>query len=199
MLARFAIALPIGSAVTAGLLYMMQMFIATGHGGSDRAEYRAVEFVRVERTEAVQTGEPRPEKPDSQDPAPDLDLPRTSDEFASTLAIALIEPSIEFDGTHLDGIDMTASDGEYLPIVKVAPVYPMRACQRRLEGYVIVEFVVTTTGSVRDVRIVESSSALFDQAAVEAASKFKYRPRVVDGTPIEVAGVKNRITFKLDV
>jgi protein TonB len=90
---------------------------------------------------------------------------------------------------------MIASDGEYLPIVKVAPVYPTRALQRRLEGYVIVEFVVTANGSVRDVAVVESSDAVFERAAIEAALKFKYKPRVVDGSPIEVAGVQNRITF----
>ena len=199
MLARIAIALPIGAAVTAGLLYMMNMFIVTGHGETDQPMYRPVEFVRIERTETVNKKEQRPAKPEAQQPTPEIDLPRVTDSFSSSLAIGLIEPSIEFAGNDLGGIDMTASDGEYLPIVKVAPVYPMRARQRRLEGYVIVEFVVTSNGGVRDVRVVESSSPLFDQAAVDAALKFKYRPRVVDGTPIEVAGVQNRITFKLDV
>jgi protein TonB len=28
--------------------------------------------------------------------------------------------------------------------------------------------------------------------------KFKYKPRVVDGQPVEVAGVKTRITFKIE-
>jgi protein TonB len=71
--------------------------------------------------------------------------------------------------------------------------------QRRLEGYVIVEFVVTTSGGVRDVAVVESSSEIFESAAMEAALKFRYKPRVVDGIAIEVAGVQNRISFRLDV
>ena len=37
----------------------------------------------------------------------------------------------------------------------------------------------------------------FEQAAIEAALKFKYKPRTVDGEPIEVPGVQNRITFTL--
>ena len=74
----------------------------------------------------------------------------------------------------------------------------MRALQRRVEGYVIVEFVVTTSGSVTDVTVVESSAPVFEQAAIEAAQKFKYKPRVVDGVAIEVSGVQNRITFKLN-
>jgi protein TonB len=28
--------------------------------------------------------------------------------------------------------------------------------------------------------------------------KFKYKPRVVDGVPVEVSGVKTRITFELE-
>ena len=69
---------------------------------------------------------------------------------------------------------------------------------RGLEGYVIVEFTVTGTGTVRDVTVVESTSSLFERAAVEAAKKFKYKPRVVDGRSIEVQGVRNKITFQLE-
>ena len=38
-----------------------------------------------------------------------------------------------------------------------------------------------TAGTVKDVTVVESTSSLFDRAAVNAALKFKYKPRVVDG------------------
>ncbi|MBN1239057.1 MAG: energy transducer TonB, partial [Gammaproteobacteria bacterium] len=88
--------------------------------------------------------------------------------------------------------------GEYLPIVKVAPVYPARAASRGLEGYVIVEFTVTRTGTTKDISVVESTSSLFERAAVDAAGKFKYKPRVIDGEPVEVPGVRNKITFVLE-
>ena len=97
----------------------------------------------------------------------------------------------------MGGFGFGISDGEYLPIVKVAPVYPARALSRGLSGYVLVEFTVTTNGSVRDVFVVESSSTLFERAASEAALKFKYKPRVIDGTAVEVPGVRNRITFEI--
>ena len=81
----------------------------------------------------------------------------------------------------IGGVGFGVSDGEYLPIVKVAPVYPSRALSRGLEGYVIVEFTVMSTGAVRDVSVVESTSSLFERAATTAALKFKYKPRVIDG------------------
>ncbi len=67
-----------------------------------------------------------------------------------------------------------------------------------LEGWVIVEFTITTTGAVRDVVVVETSNLMFDQSAVQAAAKFKYKPRVVNGVPVEVTGVKHRLTYRMD-
>ncbi len=89
-------------------------------------------------------------------------------------------------------------DGNYLPIVKVAPVYPRYAQTHGIEGYVVLEFVVTRTGSTADAVVVESSPPdVFDNAALDAVQKFKYKPRVVDGKPVEVTGVRNRVSFEL--
>ncbi len=87
---------------------------------------------------------------------------------------------------------------EYLPIVKIAPYYPEEAAALRLEGYVIVEFTVTESGSVEDLLVVESSSPIFEPAALDAVSKFKYAPRLINGNPVAVPGVRNRITFVLE-
>ena len=97
------------------------------------------------------------------------------------------------------GIIAGSADGDYLPIVKVAPVYPRRAVDRGIEGYVIVQFTVTKTGAVRDPVVVEyHPSTIFNKAALAAALKFKYKPRIVNGEAIEVHGVLNRITFQLE-
>lgn len=47
--------------------------------------------------------------------------------------------------------------------------------------------------------VVESTDRVFEQAAVEAAYRFKYRPRVVRGQAVEVPGVRNRISFDIPV
>ena len=94
---------------------------------------------------------------------------------------------------------MAQGDGEYLPIVKVAPIYPRRAQSRGISGYCIVEYTVTTSGAIRDSRAVDCQpSGVFDKASVKASLKFKYKPRVVDGEPIEVAGVRNKFTYELE-
>jgi protein TonB len=97
------------------------------------------------------------------------------------------------------GISLDSSDGDYLPIVKVAPVYPRRAQSRGIEGFVVVEFVVTKNGSVRDPVVIQAKPEdIFNRAAIAATLKFKYKPRVVDGVAMEVAGVQNKISFEMD-
>ena len=67
-----------------------------------------------------------------------------------------------------------------------------------IEGYVIVSFTVTATGSVRDCVIVESSNAIFNRSAVQAALKFKYKPRLVDGVAVEVHGVQTKLSYAFE-
>lgn len=96
------------------------------------------------------------------------------------------------------GAGVSASDGEYLPIVKVAPQYPRQALKRRLEGEVVLEYTVTRQGSVANARVLFSTDPVFNQAAVDSAMRYKYKPRVVGGQAIEVAGVRTRIKFRLN-
>lgn len=198
MIARYGIAISIGVAVTFGLLFLMQLMIATGRGAlTEQNQFRIVDFVRVERQELVETKKDKPEKPPEAEAQPDMPNPDNMDSFDSALAVSMSSPTLS-SNVNVGGLGFGVSDGEYLPIVKVAPIYPARAASRGLEGYVIVEFTVTRTGTTRDVHVVESTSSLFERAAVDAAGKFKYKPRVIDGEPVEVPGVRNKITFVLE-
>jgi periplasmic protein TonB len=57
---------------------------------------------------------------------------------------------------------------------------------------------VTETGAVENPIVIEAEPpGIFDRAAMNAAVRFKYRPRVIDGEPVRVHGVQNRIVFEL--
>jgi protein TonB len=197
MTARYAFSIALGAVVTFGLLFLMQILIATGRGAlSDTTSFRITDFVRVERNEVIETRKDKPEKPPEPEIPPDMPSPSNADSIDNAMAVSMSAPSLDANIT-VGGIGFGASDGEYLPIVKVAPVYPSRALSRSLEGYVIVEFTVTRTGTVQDVFVVESTSTLFEKAATDAALKFKYKPRVIDGEPVEVPGVRNKISFEI--
>ncbi len=85
-----------------------------------------------------------------------------------------------------------------LKIVAADPIYPFQAREHGLEGWVTVTFDVLATGVVANVRVVESSNRLFENTSVKAASKFKYKPRTVDGRGVRTNDITHTFTFMID-
>jgi len=207
---RGIIAVILGSLVAFGLLFLMQALVASGQTAiTEKSETRVIDFVRVKREERLESKRAKPDRPPNPDdappeaPQPSMDDPTDFGDGGATVEAIQNAPvpvgDVDIAVTPGFGISAGSADGDYLPIVKVAPVYPRRAVDRGIEGYVIVEFTVTKTGAVRDPRVVEyDPSTIFNKAALAAALKFKYKPRIVNGEAIEVHGVLNKITFKLE-
>ena len=93
-----------------------------------------------------------------------------------------------------------ARDSDYIPVYVPQPQYPRRAQSRGKSGYAVVEVVITTTGGVRDPILLEEDPEGygFGRAALRAAEKLKYNPRVVDGVPEEVPGVLYKFSFNIE-
>lgn len=200
MTSRYAFSILIGMVVTLSLLFVMQLLIASGKQAlTDPRERHKLEFVRVKRNENLNTADFTPEKPPKPPETPPETPPQDLDNIdPDAPTISIRAPQISAD-TNIGGPGgMNIAEGDYLPIVRVAPVYPTRALTRELEGFVDMSFTVTTAGTVKDPIVLQSTSSLFERAATRAVLKFKYKPRVVDGIPVEVVGVKTRITFVLE-
>ena len=76
MIKRFVTASSLGVAVTFGLLFIMQLLIATGEGAVTNTEnFRLGDFVRVERNEIIETKKEKPEKPPEPEQQPELPSP----------------------------------------------------------------------------------------------------------------------------
>lgn len=200
MLARYAFSVVVGVVVTLSLLFVMQLLIASGKAALTEDRVRAqLDFVRVKRNENLNTEDFTPDKPPPPPEVPPETPPQEMDNMdpnAPTINVA--PPSVSAD-TNIGGPGgMNIAEGDYLPIVRVAPVYPARALSRGLEGYVDLSFTVTTAGTVIDPVVLFSTSSLFERAATRAVLKFKYKPRVVDGVPVDVPGVKTRISFQIE-
>ena len=200
MYGRYAFSIVVGVVVTMSLLFLMQVLIATGKQALTKPRDRAkLEFVRVKRNEALNTEDFTPEKPPKPPETPPETPPQDMDNIDPTAPTISVAPPSVATETSIGGPGgMNIAEGDYLPIVRVAPVYPARALSRGLEGYVDMAFTVTTTGTVKDPVVMFSTSSLFERAAIRAVLKFKYKPRVVDGVPVEVPNVKTRITFKIE-
>lgn len=199
-LLRLLIGAALAVVITFGLYLLMAELVAAGREAMTEGQQgRIVDFVRIAQEQELQTEDRKPEKPDKPEaPPPDAPPPeaRTQDPTAGSVNIGRmdVDPSLTSEGFRLQ-----ASDSEYLPIVKVQPTYPSRAQRQGIEGYVLLEFTVTENGSVRDPRVIESEpGSVFDDAAIQAVKKFKYRPRVQDGEPVQVPGVQHLMTFEID-
>lgn len=196
---RYALGVAIGLAVTILLFLLMEKLIE-----SDRSPYseppkgELLSFVRLLEEPPPVTREPPPphlvlDPPPPTDPP---ELPATEVCKGGECGVALEPPPVDPPEVTGSGVD---TDGEFLPIMKVAPEYPRGAASRGIEGYVLLEFTVTSIGSVRDPVVVDASPpGVFDRAAMAASLKFRYKPRVLNGQPVDVRGVRNLIRFELE-
>lgn len=196
-LLRVLIAALVAIPVAVGLFFIMQSLIDREYEQEDVESRKIADIVVPEREIEVNVREKKPEKvEDPEEPPPEME-PMDMD-FDMDMDIANVAPRANVN-VSISSSGMSSGDGEYLPIVKVAPIYPRRAQTRGITGYCIVEYTVTTSGSTRDIRPVDCQpSGVFESASVKAAEKFKYKPRVVDGAAIEVAGVQNKFTYELE-
>lgn len=199
---RYLAAILAAAGITIGLFYLMQSLISGGEGAmSEPVRGSVLDFVRTPEPEQVQEKERKPERPpEPEQPPEDLPQPQMDTNVETDMGGSYdFSANVDAAADIGNGASLQASDGEYLPIVKVQATYPRRALQRGIEGYVVVEFTVTRQGTVRDPVVVQAEpEGIFEQSALDAVMKFKYKPRVIDGEPVEVEGVQNRMTFEMN-
>jgi protein TonB len=198
---RLMAGLVAGIAVTAGLFWIMQYLLETGEQELVESPISAtLEFVLPPREEEEINKKPiDPIPPPAVQPSP----PEPTSFGEETKIITFgpgSEPVPHGPGGSLKEIFDSVGDGDYLPLVKVTPIYPQRALAKGMEGHCTVQYTVTTLGTIRDPFVVElqCTHSLFHRVSLDAALKFKYMPRVIDGVAVEVTGVQNRFIFRID-
>jgi len=84
-----------------------------------------------------------------------------------------------------------------VPLERVPPKYPARAASRHIEGWVKIEFTITTSGEVENAVVVESEPPeIFDDAALKAINQWTFKEKTVDGVAVEQRAVQT-LQFKL--
>ena len=81
-------------------------------------------------------------------------------------------------------------------IVSRVPVYPEVAKEKRVEGIVVMQVIISRQGTVRRVHVLEGDSRL-RAAAIESVYKRQYTPYRLDGEPVEVVTTVT-VNFNLD-
>ena len=200
--ARWLVSMAMATGITLGLFYFMQALIATGERFDQRvnvvkivdATMPDIELEVIEEIdkpelidEVVQDTPDTPEKQINLDSGPSLNIERASVDIDTNLS--------------LDNASISATDGDYLPLVAIAPQYPTRAAQRGIQGWCLVSFTVDGMGNVVEdtINVVDAEPAsIFDRSSIRAAARFKFQPRVVDGQGVEVPGVQYLFRYQLE-
>ena len=199
---RWAISMGIAAGVTLGLFFFMSVLIATGETLSERVSVVKVvdatmPDIELEVIEEIDKPEPIEELTEEQ---PELQEKQISLDSGPSLNIE--RASIDIDtGLLLTYASINATDGDYLPLVAIAPQYPTRAAQRGIEGWCLVSFTVNGLGSVVEetITVVDAEPPqIFNRSSVRAAARFKFQPRVEDGIGVEVAGVQYLFRYQLE-
>ena len=205
---RIALSLFAGIAIALALFWAMQYMISNNQQSLKKtSDVRMTEFVRYKRDSKIQSKDRLvPEKPKPKErPAqpkiqthtaqvsktalPDMDMPN--------LDIPLQNSS--FSGSVLTGLQVGTgkSSTNVIPLVRIPPTYPMRAANRRIQGWVKVEFTITKEGTVKDAAVVASKpSSIFNNAALKAIKRWKFKPHIIAGEAYEQRAVQT-LEFKL--
>jgi len=206
MIGRFITAIALGLAVTFGLFLLMQTLIDLGKYKVENEKKLAVfDFVRMRhesRTQLKKRVLPQKQKVNKQPAPPSMKLPKAGS-AAGAGAIKVAAPTPVMDSKVKlaggPGLNAASRDAGSIPLVRIQPMYPRSAAERRIEGWVLLEFTISKKGTVKNPRVIEAKPpGVFDRAALQAIRKWKYKPKIQNGVPMETVGVQVQLTFKLD-
>lgn len=199
MILRYPLGLVFGVVFSVALFWLMWRLIGVPIDVAELRQATRVEFTRMRQDTEVASKEQ--EKPQKEAPPPVPEIPQMAHSAGEVAGnpVHLMAPTVDAMGA-MQRMSMSAgSDRDIIPLVRINPDYPPRALSRSIEGFVIVQFTITATGSVKDVIVVHAEPAgIFDEAAVRAVSRWRYNPKVEEGVAVERVGVQTRITFKLE-
>jgi protein TonB len=189
--------------ITTALFFVMVVLISLGDSGmKEDTSVKLADVVMPERQiDTFITEVDKPEKPEEQ--PEDIAQPELDLQPLTGLDVSIAKPKANFKAG-----GSFFRDGEYIPLFKVQPIYPRRAQERGTEGFAIVSFTITESGTVENAKALEGycgdpqgpeeemrPCTLFNSASARAALKLKYKPKIVDGKATPVEGVLHRFTF----
>ena len=186
-----------GFTITAGLLYLMNYLIDISEAVEDpRPPIRLAPWVSNIVETPIAAIEKRPDRIPPPDVIPNPVENTNADDKVTGIGRwpTAADPVREFLTPTVFGYP----DGALINIISVRPNYPASASNRGIEGQVIVRFDVSEMGTVINVVVVESSNRLFDRSAIEAAKKFRFKPKVIDGVPQISFNVQRLFTFEME-
>ena len=82
------------------------------------------------------------------------------------------------------------------PVFNPQPSYPPDVRSAGISGRVVLAAIVTVTGELRDVQVVQSDHPRLSVITLHVIQRWRYKPALCDGTPVEVR-ISTESTFRL--
>lgn len=152
-------------------------------------DFDIANFIRMEEDSREVRSRREPTAPQKPQNEIQKDLQRLSSASSGLGDMAFDVPDFDIDvGLDLGGDIAVAR--ELTPLVRVPPDYPVRALTDGTEGYVMLRFIVTETGSVEDPEVLRAEPpGVFDRAARRSVLRWKFQPQIRDGKPTRVYAI----------
>lgn len=125
-------------------------------------------------------------------------IAKVSKGFVSTLLVSTFLVVSGCSGINLFGAKL--EDQEFSIAKADPPLYPRRAADEGIEGWVWASFTVTAQGEVRadSIEILDAEpSDIFNRASTRALEKFEFQPRIQKGKAVEIEGVEYVFRYEL--
>ncbi|MDF2415624.1 TonB family protein [Aeromonas sp. 1HA1] len=194
--------LGLGIALSLGILLFMATLVEPPRGEKVASEQKSIVINMQNEVTEVQVRErPVPQEPDPL-PEPPAALASTPLPMPAAAPLSAVEPSLDLVSSlsavqvYAPGVATSTApvlSGNYhgqqqgagigagdmlMPLQRIEPVYPYRAQQSGIEGFVTLRFSVNAEGGVQDVEVVEARpKRQFERAAIQAINKWRYQPR----------------------
>jgi len=204
---RYLSALILGVLISLGLFFLMQSLIDSGEQNTNASsEGQIMEFIRIREDETLSIKDRRkpqkPKPPKEPPPPPKLIVEKQVKPTMNRIKIEIPNidlPSLAGGGPFLGNwAGNPLAEGDVLPIVRIDPQWPREALIEGIEGYVVVEVTIGADGSVKDVRVIQAEpKRMFDRNVIRAVLKWKFKPRIINGVPVERKAIQ-MLEFTLD-
>ncbi len=106
-------------------------------------------------------------------------------------------PEFEPPKIERESFKIAVSDRDAQPLVRIPPVTPPRFLEGDNSGHCRVRFDVSPEGSPFNVVATYCTTKILERATIKSVQKWRFNPKIVDGRPVSMSGVENKVTFQL--
>lgn len=186
--------LPFAAFTTAALLMLMASLISTDFV-VDPIQSTRIKSAILPAEREIKEQPKEIKAPETPAPAPATVAPITKNKLlliGTTITIPVVTPN--------EGVTINPAfqEGEPVPYIRPAPIYPSRPLSKGTEGFVDLQFAITAAGATDAITVTYGQpEGTFDRAAIRAVQKWKYKPQISGGQAIRKEGVRTRVSFKI--